>query len=115
MSVLEAFRAHVSKQNGDAGFFAAESSSEVGWLRGLNDPQIFRAVSAIHNHPNQPWTVESLAQHAAASRSSFAARFTEIVGEPPLRALTRWRMQRAASLLKGLRVVDCRGCRVGGV
>jgi AraC-like DNA-binding protein len=71
-----------------------------GWLGALRDPQIGSALGCMHEDPAHPWTVESLAQRVAMSRSTFAARFTEIVGEPPLHYLTRWRMQRARSLLR---------------
>jgi AraC-like DNA-binding protein len=75
-----------------------------GWLGALRDPQIGAALGCMHEDPAHPWTVESLAQRVAMSRSAFAARFAEIVGEPPLHYLTRWRMQKARSLLRGARV-----------
>jgi len=34
------------------------------------------------------------------SRSAFAARFTQLVEEPPLTYLTRWRMTKASRLLR---------------
>lgn len=71
-----------------------------GWLRALVDPHIGPALSLIHQQPGAPWTVESLASRAMMSRSSFAARFSELVGEPPHQYLTRWRMQKAAALLR---------------
>ncbi len=70
-----------------------------GWLGALHDPLIGKALGLIHSQPNQPWTVASLAQAVACSRSSFAARFAMLVGEPPVEYLTRWRMQLAARLL----------------
>jgi AraC-like DNA-binding protein len=53
-----------------------------------------------HQAPEQRWTVEELAEAVALSRSVFSARFTHLVGEPPITYLTRWRMSRAARLLK---------------
>ena len=53
----------------------------------------------MHEQPEHPWTVSELASQARWSRSPFAARFTALVGEPPLAYLTRWRMQVAAGLL----------------
>jgi AraC-like DNA-binding protein len=71
-----------------------------GWLRALVDPQIGQALGSIHERPEQAWTVESLAAKVGMSRSAFAARFTELVQEPPLTYLTRWRMTMASSLLR---------------
>lgn len=75
-----------------------------GWLGALRDPQIGSALGCMHDDPAHPWTVEALAQRVAMSRSTFAVRFAEIVGEPPLHYLTRWRMQKARSLLREARV-----------
>jgi AraC-like DNA-binding protein len=75
-----------------------------GWLGALRDTQIGQALAAIHGHPARAWTVETLAAEAALSRSAFAARFTALVGEPPLQYLTRWRMRTAAGLLQNRRL-----------
>ena len=64
------------------------------------DAQVGAALSLVHQSPEQNWTVQELAQRVAMSRSAFAARFTRMVGEPPLHYVTRWRMQKAASLLR---------------
>jgi AraC-like DNA-binding protein len=87
---VQAIRAHVLTRGDEA----------KGWLRALSDPQIGRALSMIHEHPGAPWSVESLAAEVAMSRSAFSARFSELVEEPPLTYLTRWRMQRASKLLR---------------
>jgi AraC family transcriptional regulator, alkane utilization regulator len=79
---------------------AAASGASSGWLRALGEPQIGAALSLIHESPAEAWTVASLAHRAGMSRSTFAGRFTELVGEPPLHYLTRWRMQKAAGLLR---------------
>ncbi len=71
-----------------------------GWLGALRDPQIRKALALIHDSPQAPWTVESLARSVAMSRAAFAKRFTELVGEPPLAYVTRWRMDLAAKLLR---------------
>ncbi|MBJ6760418.1 AraC family transcriptional regulator [Myxococcaceae bacterium JPH2] len=71
-----------------------------GWFGALRDPQIGKALSLIHESPELPWTVESLAAKVALSRAAFARRFVELVGEPPLKYLTRWRMSLAAKILK---------------
>lgn len=69
-------------------------------LGALQDKQIGRIISLIHRDPARPWTLESLAASAAMSRSAFAARFTELVGEPAMHYVTRWRMHAALALLK---------------
>lgn len=71
------------------------------WLGGLRDARIATALSAIHAGPERGWTVVDLADAAGMSRSPFAARFTSLVGEPPLKYLTRWRMQLATRWLRG--------------
>jgi AraC-like DNA-binding protein len=71
-----------------------------GWLKALRDPQIGSAIRAIHRSPEHPWTVTTLAAESALSRSPFASRFEQLVGEPPMTYLTRWRMQLAARLLR---------------
>ena len=72
-------------------------------LSALSDPHVGRALGAMHARVADPWTVESLAAEVGLSRSGFAARFAALVGEPPLQYLTRWRMARAAELLRDTR------------
>jgi AraC-like DNA-binding protein len=74
-------------------------SAQTGWLGALQDPQIGHVISRIHREPGRSWTLESLASEASMSRSAFAARFTELVGEPAMRYVTRWRMSTARVLL----------------
>jgi AraC-like DNA-binding protein len=88
--LIQALRAHM----------AALPDCSRGWLRALKDPPIATALRLIHAHPEKPWTVERLAESVAMSRSAFAERFTRLAGETPLGYLTRWRMQRAASLMR---------------
>jgi AraC-like DNA-binding protein len=70
------------------------------WLRALVEPQIGPAIEAIHANPAAAWTVAGLADHSGMSRSAFAARFTQAVGEGPMQYLTRWRLQKAAAMLQ---------------
>ena len=77
-----------------------DPAAQTGWLGALQDPQIGRAISLIHRDPARAWTVASLADELAMSRSAFAARFTELVDEPAMHYVTRWRMQVAVSSLK---------------
>jgi AraC-like DNA-binding protein/mannose-6-phosphate isomerase-like protein (cupin superfamily) len=72
-------------------------------LAALADPAIHEALSILHGKITHPWTVVALAKKVGLSRSGFAARFTALVGEPPLQYLTRWRMGRAAELLRDTR------------
>ncbi|WP_437476315.1 AraC family transcriptional regulator [Sorangium sp. So ce1014] len=71
-----------------------------GFLGALRDPSTAAALGAMHHRAEVPWTVASLAKEVGLSRSVFAARFTQLVGEPPLGYLTRLRMQKAAMLLR---------------
>ena len=77
------------------------SSEATGspWLRAMGDPQIGLALAALHAEPAVPWTVESLASRAAMSRSAFAARFRELLGQPVMGYLTELRLQLAVDLL----------------
>ena len=70
-----------------------------GWLAGLKDPYINRAITLLHEQPAQAWTVEDLARAAGLSRSALAGRFTDLIGESPMRYLTGWRMHLARQLL----------------
>jgi AraC-like DNA-binding protein len=69
------------------------------WLGAMRDRRIGEALARIHDAPHRPWTIASLAAEAGMSRSPFAARFKEVVGEPPLAYLTRWRMLSASNWL----------------
>jgi AraC-like DNA-binding protein len=72
----------------------------TNWLSGLRDPYVGRALMALHANPARDWTLEALAQEAALSRSAFAERFTQFVGQPPMQYLTSWRMQLATNYLR---------------
>jgi AraC-like DNA-binding protein len=78
---------------------AALGSGETGWLAGLRDPLVGRALALLHGDAARPWTLEALASRAGCSRSALAERFARLVGQPPMQYLTRWRLQRAARLL----------------
>lgn len=91
-----------------------DPAAQRGWLGALRDPQIGRALSLIHRDPARPWSVASLAREVAMSRSAFAARFTELVGESAMQYVTRWRMQVARDALdeEGVTVAEL-GHRLG--
>jgi AraC-like DNA-binding protein len=87
---IQTLRAHIAS--------GAESCKQ-GWFRAIFDPQIGAALNAVHDNLNNSWTVESLAEAAGMSRSAFAARFKELLGQTPLDYVTEWRMQKAIHLL----------------
>jgi len=71
-----------------------------GWLGGLNDPCVGKALRLMHADPARDWTVEELAHEVAVSRSVLAQRFTDLVGEAPMRYLANWRMQLAKQMMR---------------
>jgi len=77
-----------------------DPAAQTGWLGALRDRQIGRAIALIHRDPARDWSVARLAQEVAMSRSAFAARFTELVGETPMHYVARWRIQTAATWLR---------------
>jgi AraC-like DNA-binding protein len=88
--VIQAIRAWIEQ----------DPAAQTGWLGALRDRQLGRAITLIHREPARAWTVANLATEVAMSRSAFAARFTELVGEPPMHYLARWRMHVAQTWLK---------------
>ncbi|MBC9716515.1 AraC family transcriptional regulator [Streptomyces sp. TRM66268-LWL] len=76
------------------------AESARGWAAALADRAVAPALTALHGDPARAWTVQDLAVRAGLSRAAFAKRFTELVGEPPMAYLTRWRMTTAARLLR---------------
>ena len=75
-------------------------TAQYGWLAAIRDPHVGRALAQLHARPQQPWTVASVARKVALSRSLFAEKFAELVGEPPLRYLKRLRLNAAAMRLR---------------
>jgi AraC-like DNA-binding protein len=88
---IQAIRAYIASGN---------ENCKRGWLRAIVDSQIGAALKSIHENVNNPWTVESLAEAAGMSRSAFAERFKQLLGQTPLVYLTAWRMQKAVQLLQ---------------
>jgi AraC-like DNA-binding protein len=81
-------------------WIAQDPAAQTGWLGALQDKQIGRAIALVHRDPGREWSVASLANEVAMSRSAFAARFTELLGEPVMRYVSRWRMHVAMTWLK---------------
>jgi len=71
-----------------------------GWVRGLADPAVARALSVIHSRYAEDLDVELLAREAGVSRTVLGERFTDLLGEPPMRYCGRWRMHIAANMLR---------------
>jgi AraC-like DNA-binding protein len=88
---IQTLRAHIA---------SGSETCKRGWLRAIFDPQVGGALRSIHENVNSPWTVESLAAAAGMSRSAFALRFKEMLGQTPLDYVTEWRMQKAMPLLQ---------------
>lgn len=75
-------------------------AARTGWLGALQDDQIGKAIAHIHRYPTNSWTVKSLAEVAGMSRSAFAARFMELVGESPMHYVREWRFRVACTWLR---------------
>jgi AraC-like DNA-binding protein len=73
---------------------------QTGWLAGLRDAGVGRALALLHGQPGEAWTVERLGEEAGLSRSVLHERFVHFIGQPPMQYLARWRMQVAAERLR---------------
>jgi AraC-like DNA-binding protein len=80
-------------------YLGSLAPENVGWLAGLRDDHVGRALGQLHSRPTHDWSLEELAHEVAVSRSVLAERFAHFVGVPPMQYLAQWRMQLAASLL----------------
>jgi AraC-like DNA-binding protein len=80
-------------------WIARDPVARTGWMGALRDPQIGRAISLVHRDPTRAWNLTSLAAAVGMSRSAFAARFTQLVGESAMHYVTRWRMYTARDWL----------------
>lgn len=79
---------------------AALPDDSRGWLAGLRDRFVGRALSLMHGAPANAWTVDELSRRVGLSRSALHERFAHMVGQTPMQYLTNWRMQAGASLLR---------------
>jgi len=79
--------------------FIQSTPSGTGWLAGLNDRYVGRALALVHGRPEESWTVAKLGRQVGLSRSALAERFALVMGEPIFAFLTRWRLQLAAEYL----------------
>ena len=90
MMFVDAIRRHVE----------VLSQESTGWLAGLRDRFVGRALALLHAEPAAPWTIDELGKRIGLSRSALHERFVELIGQPPMQYLTHWRMQIAARLLR---------------
>jgi AraC-like DNA-binding protein len=88
---VEAIRRHIDSMPPD----------QLGWLAGLRDRFVGKALAFLHSKPAHSWTVDELAGCVGLSRSALGERFSALIGRPPMQYLTRWRLQLAADLLQG--------------
>jgi AraC-like DNA-binding protein len=79
--------------------FVTDNNKVYGWLDGFRDPQIGRALAALHRDLRRGWTVEDLAKEAAMSRTAFSNRFQDVLGQSPIKYLTSWRLRIAQQML----------------
>ena len=82
-------------------YLEALAPEQAGWLAGLRDPFVGKALALMHARPAHGWTIEELAKQAGLSRSVLAERFADLVGIPPMQYLAKWRMQIASERLSG--------------
>lgn len=87
---VEAVRHHIQQLPED----------EVGWLAGLRDPYVARALALIHRDVARTWTVDDLGREVGLSRSALGDRFIRLLGVPPIHYVLRWRMQVARQKLR---------------
>jgi AraC-like DNA-binding protein len=73
---------------------------QTGWLAGVRDPGVGRALALLHERPGDPWTLERLGEEAGLSRTVLHERFAHFIGQPPMQYLAQWRMQLAAARLR---------------
>jgi AraC-like DNA-binding protein len=74
--------------------------SQTGWLAGLREPHVAKALALLHGDLTRRWTVDDLGREIGLSRSALADRFIRLIGVPPMHYLTSWRMQVAAQKLR---------------
>ena len=81
-------------------YIALLPREQTGWLAGVRDPEVGKALALLHRKPAHPWTIAELAKEVGISRSVLAERFRRYLSETPIAYLTRWRLQLGAQMLK---------------
>jgi len=90
MMLVDAVRRHVDNM----------PDQSTGWLAGLRDRFVGRALALLHEKPAADWNIDDLSKQVGLSRSALHERFVELIGQPPMQYLTNWRMQLASRLLR---------------
>lgn len=80
-------------------YIALLPQEHTGWLAGVRDPEVGKALALLHRQPAHPWTIATLASEVGTSRSVLAERFRRYLSETPIAYLTRWRLQLGAQML----------------
>jgi len=81
-------------------YIALLPQEQTGWLAGVRDPEVGKALALLHRKPAHPWTIASIANEVGISRSVLAERFRRYLSETPIAYLTCWRLQLGAQMLK---------------
>jgi AraC-like DNA-binding protein len=81
-------------------YIALLPPEQTGWLAGVRDPDVGKALAFLHRQPAHPWTIAKLANGVGISRSVLAERFRRYLSQTPIAYLTRWRLQLGAQMLK---------------
>lgn len=81
-------------------YIAALSPEQKGWLAGVRDPEVGKALALLHRNPAHPWTIASLTEAVGISRSVLTERFRHYLSESPMSYLARWRLSVGAQLLR---------------
>src|SRR4029077_18687084 len=81
-------------------YAGSSAAPPKGWLAAMSDKHLSKAIEAMHSALDKSWSVESLAREARMSRSAFALKFKNVLGQTPLEYLTQWRMHKASAMIR---------------
>src|SRR4029077_8971721 len=81
-------------------YIALLPGEQTGWLAGIRDPEVGKALALLHRKPAYPWTIAALTNEVGISRTVLAERFRRYLSKTPIAYLARWRLQLGAHLLK---------------
>jgi len=81
-------------------YISAIPADQIGWLAGVRDPLLGKALAFMHKEPAHPWTVSNLAKQIGSSRTRLTERFREFLGDSPMAYLGQWRLKLGAEMLQ---------------